>query len=146
MSRGFNVFCVLALLFVAACAGSSLTPLMGGAREPGAVFYVAWHEKDSRNLHQVVAGAIAARGLTVRAGPPAQRPSSVRFVVTYEDRWEWDIRMYLKKIVIRVHDVQTGALLGESEMHQGSLSAMGETYEDIIRRATQALFVERSTS
>lgn len=140
MGRQFSAFWISALLFVVACAGSSLKPLMGGARESGAVFYVAGHDQDQRNLHEIVARAMAARGLQVSAGPSAQRPASARFVVTYEDRWNWDMRMYLKKIVIRVHDAQTGALLGESEMHQGSLSAMGDKYEDIIKQATDALF------
>jgi hypothetical protein len=140
MSRWFGAIGVSALLFVMACAGSALKPLMGGAREPGATFYVAGHDQDPRNLYNVVAGVMSARGLQVSAGPAAARPPSARFLVTYEDRWEWDMRMYLKKIVIRVHDAQTGVLLGESEMHQGSLSAMGDKYEDIVKQATDALF------
>ncbi len=128
-----SFLCLVALSV--ACAGTSATPMSESARE-GAVFFVQNHGADDRNLDQVIAGALAGRGLKATAGP---RPDDVDYLVTYEDRWAWDMRTYLREIKIKVTKVDSGELVAESRAHQDSLSSMGKTYESIIQQAALRL-------
>lgn len=138
--RRFILALVPICLLATACAGTSADPLIGAARQPGAVFYVENHGSDERNLEQSIADVLRARGVEVDAGPVGQRPANVRFVVSYEDHWAWDMRTYLREIEITVRDAKTGAIVGQSRSHQDSLSSMGQTYQAIVQRTTNQLF------
>jgi hypothetical protein len=127
-------------LLAPACAGTSANPLTGPARDPDAVFFVLNHGKDQRDLEQIIAGVFRAQGLEVSAGRLGQQPPDTTFVVTYQDRWAWDMRTYLSEIKIEVRDVATGTVVGESRSHQDSLSSMGKTYEQIVQRTAEQLF------
>jgi hypothetical protein len=127
-------------LMALACAGTSAEPLSSAAREPGVVYFVENHGQDQRNLEQIIAGIIAARGIEVTAGGPGQRPPNATFIVTYEDRWGWDMRTFLRDIKIDVHEAKTGQVVGTSRSYQDSLSAMGQTYQEIIERTANGLF------
>jgi len=135
---------VLGALLVAAvgagCAGASATALKGSALDPGTVFFVENHGKDQRQLEQVIASVIRARGLKVSSGDASQKPADTAFLVTYQDYWGWDMRTFLREIRIQVRDVKTGARVAESLKYQSSLPAMGKTYEEIVRNATDQLF------
>jgi hypothetical protein len=133
-------------LLALACASRSASPIAGTARDPEALFFVMNHGKDQRHLEQIIAGVFRAQGLRVSAGGSGQQPAHTTFVVTYEDHWAWDMRTYLLEIEIEVRDVATGAVVGESRSYQDSVSAMGSTYEEIVRRTANDLFTGRSVA
>ena len=126
-------------LLAMACAGTSALPLTGPARDPSAVFFVENHGKDERNLEEIIARVIQARGIEATAGAQGQRPANATFTVTYEDRWAWDMRTYLRMIQIDVRETKTGEIVATSRSHQDSLTSMGKTYEAIIERTTNQL-------
>ena len=122
-----------------ACAGSSATQLPGAARSESALFWVENHGKDERQLEQIIANALEARGLNAGGGELGSRPENADYVVTYTDRWFWDMRTYLGEIKIDVTDVKTGEVVATSRKYQTSMPAMGKTYEEIVRAATNQL-------
>ncbi len=123
-------------LFAVACAGKSATPLSEAARSEGAVFWVENHGSDTRNLEEVIANALRLRGLEASGGQQNARPADFDFLVTYVDRWSWDMRTFLMKITINVEDATSGQIVATSESHQDSLTAMGKSYEDIVTTTT----------
>ena len=131
--------CVLCLS-TSACAGSSARPLTAAHRAPDTVFFVENHGKDQRGLEVVIARVIGARGYVVTAGLRQQRPAAFHLLVTYEDRWGWDMRNYLSKITIWVRNAQTGAIVAQAESHQGSMAAMGDEHAEIVERVAASLF------
>jgi hypothetical protein len=137
--RRFHPGLILLGLLGLACAGTSATPLPDPARDEGAVFYVENHGKDERQLEQVIAGALQARGLDATGGAKGQGPENVDFLVSYEDRWAWDMRTYLRLIQIDVRDAKSGEIVATSRSYQDSLTAMGKTYQQIIERTTHQL-------
>ena len=139
MRKTILAMLVLGLLAMA-CAGSSANPLMGAALEPSVVYFVENHGEDHRNLEQIIADVIEMRGIKVSSGAPGQRPANATFVVTYEDRWSWDMRTYLRDIRIEVRNVKTGTIVADAHSYQGSLSAMGQSYQEIVQRTAQQLF------
>ena len=135
----FRIGMAVLALFVVACAGQSATPLSESARSEGAVFWVENHGADNRNLEQIIATALQSRGLQASGGQQNARPADFDFLVTYADRWSWDMRTFLMKITIKVEDTTSGQIVATSESHQDSFSAMGKTYQGIVRATTLQL-------
>ena len=70
----------------------------------------------------------------------ASRHEDAAYIVMYEDRWMWDMRMYLRDLSITVWDVRTDAVVGRGRSRQSSLGALGKTHRDVIDRAVAAMF------
>jgi hypothetical protein len=122
-----------------ACAGTTSMPLTGAALEGEAVLFVEHQSEDHRSLNLIIVGVLQSRGLNASTGVAAARPKDVNYIVTYEDRWAWDMRTYLREIKIEVKRANSGVVVGMSESHQGSLSAMGKSYEEIVAATTHRL-------
>ena len=72
-------------------------------------------------------------------GTKGTRPGSVDFLVSYEDRWAWDMRTFLRMIQIDIRDLHSGEIVATSRSHQDSLTAMGKTYQEIVERTAHQL-------
>lgn len=129
-------------LFGLACAGVSSMPLSGAALEEDAVFYVEHQSEDHRSLNLIIVGVLRSHGLIVSTGMAGGAPEDVDYIVTYEDRWGWDMRTYLREITIRVRRTESSVIVAMSESHQDSMSAMGESYEEIVAATAHNLFGE----
>ena len=127
-------------LFMLACAGSSATPFLASARTDKTTFFVENHGKESRQIEQIIVEAMRARGIQATSGDQKQAPADTDFIITYEDRWAWDMRTYLRLIQIDIRDPKTGAIVATSRSHQTSLPSLGNTYQEIIQRTTDRLF------
>ena len=68
--------------------------------------HVTKHEKDTRDVHTLITENLRKRGFAVTTS--ADKPASgVDAVVTYVDRWMWDITMYLLELTINLRDPKT---------------------------------------
>ena len=79
--------------------------------EPGAridafkTLHVKPYEHDERGTDKLIADNLRARGYKVSVG---QEPAgTVDALVTYADRWFWDITMYMLELTIQVRDPKT---------------------------------------
>ena len=122
-----------------ACAGDSAMPLAGAARQEGVVFYVEHQGEDHRNLNFIITDVLKSRGLEVSTGVAGAAPEETDFVVSYVDHWAWDMRTYMREIAIEVRRADSPLVVAMSRSHRDSLSAMGETYEGLVREATNRL-------
>ena len=109
--------------------------LADSARAAGAHFFVERQPNDTRNLDAVLEESLRAHGVTI-----TRDRAQADFVVTYEDRWMWDMRMYLRDFSIEVRDAKTELVVGSGKSHQDSLAATGDTFRDVIDRAVKAMF------
>jgi hypothetical protein len=135
----FHLGIISIALLALSCAGTSATPLPDTAQAEGAVFFVENHGDDARQLEQIIVETLRKRGLDAVGGAKETRPENTDFLVSYEDRWAWDMRTYLRLIQIDVQNVRTGEIVATSRSHQDSLTAMGKTHEEIIGRTTNQL-------
>lgn len=106
-----------------------------GARRSGATFAVLHQPQDERRLDRIIADSLRARGLDASAD--ATDPTD--YLVSYVDRWQWDMRMYLIDLRIDIRDAKTNVLLATGRSYQTSLAAMGETHQGIVERAVDVL-------
>jgi hypothetical protein len=104
-------------------------PLPREARDRGATFTVQHQVKDKRQLDRVIARRLQQRGLEL-----VSSTADADYVVSYVDRWYWDMRNYLIDLRIDVRDAKTNVLVATGRSFQTSLGAMGETPETLIDR------------
>lgn len=133
---------LLAAVGIGCVSQSSLDgfPLPAEAREPGATFAVRHQPQDQRGLDALIAQTLRARGLQIV--PEDAHPD---YVVSYVDRWQWDMRMYLIDLRIDVRDADTNVLVATGRSYQTSLAAMGETHRSVVERTVDVLLRGRNT-
>lgn len=104
---------LLSLLFVLAvmavtsgCATNRATAsLMPGADlSKVKTMYVVKLANDDRGVGELIQTNLAKRGYQVGIGPEQKPPHTTDAVVTYVDKWMWDITMYLLELTITVRD------------------------------------------
>lgn len=121
MKRQAQTGALLLTLVLAACATSN------SARAPDAdlrrlkTFYVARLPADERGIEKVIVSRLTVMGYQCTSGESQTSPAPVDAIVTYQDRWMWDITMYMIKLDIQIHDGTTGAILANGEVMRPSL-------------------------
>jgi hypothetical protein len=89
-------------------------------------FYVQQAANDDRELHLVIRDELRRRGLEAEAGS-LEAPAETDGIVTYTDRWSWDITTFCTQITLYVRDPRTGYI-----------TATGWSYRPSIARKTPA--------
>ena len=99
--------------------------------------YVVHQPKDKDQINVLIADNLRMRGVTATTGDgPA--PANVDAVITYIDKWMWDITMYLLQLTVtvrepKVRDVRAVAHLENEEEKEVHLIAniTGLTVDEI---------------
>ena len=99
----FNIFLLFALLLLAGCAvnraTATLTP--GTNFKDAKSFYVVKLPADSRGIEKLISDNLVKRGLRSSYG---SQPTQVEAVVTYVDKWMWDITMYMLELTVTIRN------------------------------------------
>ena len=121
MNRLVRIGALLPTLMLTACATTN------SARAPDAdlhvlkTFYVARLPADERGIEKLISNRLTVMGYQCTSGDAQTPVSPVDAIVTYQDRWMWDITMYMIKLDIQIHDGKTGAILANGEVMRPSL-------------------------
>ena len=101
-------------------------------------WYVQNHGADRRGIDAMIATELSSL-LSVQAGhgDAASLPAGVDLLVTYEDRWQWDMANYLILLRIDVRDAATNALLAAGISYQTSLARKGP--ESVVEAILKAM-------
>lgn len=75
---------------------------------------------ETAGINTLIADDLRRRGYTVTTG--TDKPSSVDAVVTYVDKWMWDITMYLLELTITIREAKTDFPLATGNSLHGSLT------------------------
>ena len=78
---------------------------------------------DDDNTYTLIADKLRSKGVTVSTGSEAP-PSNVDAVVTYIDKWMWDITMYMLELTITIRDPKTDFPLATGNSFQTSLTRL----------------------
>ena len=84
--------------------------------------YVKQVENDD-NTYNLIAEKLRSKGLTVTTGTGAPT-SNVDAVVTYIDKWMWDITMYMLELTITIRDPKTDFPLATGNSYHTSLTRL----------------------
>ena len=117
------------LTFALACAALVLSACatLDSAKAPDVnlkglkSFYVTRVPEDERGIEKIIAARLSAMGYLATSGDAPQPPDQVDAVVTYQDRWMWDMTMYMIKLDVQVHDGNSGAVIARAQAVRPSL-------------------------
>lgn len=77
-------------------------------------------EGEDGTVHKLIADKLRARGYAVASD--GQAPGEADAVVTYVDKWMWDITMYLLELTITIRDPKTDYPLATGNSFHTSLT------------------------
>jgi hypothetical protein len=111
----------LTVLLLSACA--SLESAKAPDANPKSLksFYVVQETGDDHALDKLISARLTGMGYSATCGEAAQPPDRVDAIVTYQDRWMWDITMYMIKLDVQLHDGQSGAVIARAQSMRPSL-------------------------
>lgn len=115
----------LAVGITSGCAVNRAT----GSVDPSAnlaalkTMYVKKIPADDGGTNILIADKLRTKGVTVTTGvePP---PSDVDAVVTYIDKWMWDITMYMLELTVTIRDPKTDFPLASGNSFHTSLTRL----------------------
>jgi hypothetical protein len=87
--------------------------------------HVAKFDKDERNVDALIADKLRKRGYAVTTGATPSSP--VDALVTYADKWWWDITMYMLELTIIIRDPKTDYPLATGNSYHTSLTRKSAT-------------------
>ena len=136
MTRG-ELLVVMAMALTALGCSNSATATLSPGVDLSAVksYYVVHQPKDTHNLHFLIRDRIIKEGLTATAGPESEKSAHrVNSIVTYVDRWMWDLTLYLLELTVTFRDATNDFPLAVGKSYHTSLTRLSpeEMVEEVI--------------
>jgi hypothetical protein len=129
---------VFVALSLTACASLHATKAPSADLSKIKTVYVQKLEGDGYDVYQVITAQLNARGFKATTGASADPPEPVDAIITYVDRWMWDLAMYMIRLNIQVRDGKTRAILGSGESYRPSLERRSK--EEMVAETLDAIF------
>jgi tetratricopeptide (TPR) repeat protein len=92
---------LLVLFIVSGCAHESAYVSSGKDIRTLRNFYVAKHAGDSNGINILIANQIKSAGYASSTGEETALPANTDAIVTYQDRWQWDMTKYLSMLSVQ---------------------------------------------
>lgn len=118
---------ILLVAVVAVSSGCSITQLNADL-SPGAQlskvkkFYVVHVPEDGRGIDRLIAEQLNRMDRAATYGDKSGIPADVDAIVTYQDRWMWDITMYMIELNIQLRNPKTEIAIATGHSFRTSLA------------------------
>jgi len=122
MASSRIVFAWIILLFSTGCSST-----LEAKRAPGTdlsilkTFYVQKLPADGRGIEQLIADRLNLMSFRAVSGANETPSSPVDAIVTYQDKWMWDITMYMLQLSIQLREPQSRMVLATGQSMRTSL-------------------------
>ena len=121
------VLSTLLVLFASLGSGCSVnraTARLVGDADLSSVktLYVVKFAPDKRDLNEIMADQLTEMGYTATTGDENSIPTGVDAVLTYRDKWMWDMTNYMIELTITVNDPTNTYALAVGNSYHTSLS------------------------
>ena len=112
----------LAVLFNAGCAVNRATATVDPTTDLNSIktLYVMKLAPDGRGINKLIADKLNTMGYSAETG--IVPPEDVDAVVTYQDKWMWDITMYMLELTVTIRDPKTDYPLASGNSFHTSLT------------------------
>ena len=101
-------------------------------------FYVRKFPPDERGIEKKISNKLNEMGFVATSGVSRDSSGPVDAVVSYEDRWMWDITMYMLEIDIKLHDPETDFVFASGSSYRTSIAR--ESPEEMIEEVFRDMF------
>ena len=128
---------VAALGVFAGCATQNVSHAPGADLGSAKTFYVQKLAADTHNIDQLFVNQLKQWGYQAATGTAEKPTVPVDAIVTYQDRWMWDITMYMLRLNVQIRDGQTGAIVASAESYRPSLERLDppEMVKEVLQAA-----------
>lgn len=106
--------------------------------------YVVHLEKDGRNVNRLIADELVSRGITATTGEASQMPADVDAVITYQDKWMWDMTMYMIQLDIQFRKPVTEVPMATGSSMRTSLAR--KSPENMVKEVLDQIFAKAGLS
>jgi hypothetical protein len=115
---------LLVLSLTSGCAINRATATVTPDADLGSAkaFFVVQLREDSRGIGKLVSDNLVKRGFRASAGAEVPRPPKVDAVVTYVDRWMWDMTMYMVELTLTIRNPESNFPMASGNSYHTSLS------------------------
>lgn len=133
-----SLLCILLLVYGCAVnrATASLTP--GADLSNVKSFYVVKQPKDSRGIEKLISDYLVKKGYAATHGSEPPKPEQVDAVVTYVDKWMWDITTYLLELTVTIRNPANDFPLATGNSFHTSLTR--KSPEEMVEEVMTNLF------
>lgn len=96
--------------------------------------YVQKLTTDEHSVDQLIVNQLTRMGFTASNGASETPMPSVDAIVTYQDKWWWDLSTYLLQLTVQIRDGQTRMVLANGQSMRSSLirKSPEEMVEDVL--------------
>lgn len=96
------------------------------------VVHIKKYADDNSNVDELIAEKIRTKGVTVTTGPEV--PTGIDAVVTYVDKWMWDLTMYMLELTIVFRNPGTDFPLASGNSYHTSLTRLSppEMVDEVV--------------
>lgn len=84
-------------------------------------FYVRKDEEDDDNLGQDIVDELTSRGYRATVGTSQKSPSKTDATISYNDKWAWDVTMYMLNLELQAREPGTDAIFATARTTRTSL-------------------------
>jgi hypothetical protein len=100
-------------------------------------FYVRKHADDDYKLAEDIAAELQRMGFRASSGSTQSPPGKVDAVVSYMDRWIWDITMYMLSLDIQLREPGSDVILANAKTVRSSL--VRKSQKEMVRETLDKL-------
>ena len=129
-------------LILGGCASSLEAEKMPGVDLAGLKsFYVRKLPADGRGIERLIAAELTEMGKRATFGVGQQPPYPVDAIVTYQDKWMWDMTMYMLELSVQVRDPENDVQLASG--HSMRTSLVRKSPEEMVKEVLSQIFSAR---
>lgn len=103
------------------CASTASTVSPGADLSKVKKIHVVKLPADQRNVDQIIADQLNALGYSTSRGTETEVPADADATLTYQDKWMWDITMYMIELNVQLRDPKTNMALATAKSYRPSL-------------------------
>jgi len=101
-------------------------------------FYVVKFASDERGIEKIIASELNAMGKNATSGINPRTTTPVDAVVTYEDKWAWDLTMYMLELNVDLRDPETNYKFATGRTYRTSLAR--KSPEEMVKEVLGEIF------
>lgn len=140
-----KICCSLALVFsLDSCVHQSsrrMAPTMSANRmSQMKSFYVRKHSEDDYKVGEDIAAQLQSMGFRASVGSSQSAPGKVDGVITYTDKWFWDITMYMLSLDVQLREPGSDMVLANAMTVRSSL--VRKSQKEMIRETITKLITD----
>ncbi|MCD4677727.1 MAG: hypothetical protein K8S18_17280 [Desulfobacula sp.] len=134
------IICLFVIL--AGCSVVNLASIRMPGTDLGKLkkFYVEKLDSDNRYINKIIKDQLLNMGYEATTGSKNSIPKNIDAVVTYADRWMWDLSNYMIQLTIHIKAPDSDFVIGAGKSYRTSLDR--KSPEFMVQEVIESIFKE----